>query len=185
MPRIILFNGPPYSGKTTAAGILSELLRNKGQSVHRDSFAAPMKHYLATLIGERYEFIKKDEVHPALNGHTPRQFLIKESEDHMKPTYGVDVYGRALAHRITQLPLSPTFIIIDDSGFIEESEAMAAAFGLASLRIIRVLRPDHTFANDSRGYIEPVAFTLDNDGDEDNLRFMLYGIATQLIGELE
>lgn len=179
--KIVLFNGPPYSGKTTAASILSEILRTKGWAIHRDAFAAPMKHFIATLLGERYEHIKKDDPHPALLGGTPRAFLVALSEGWMKPLYGVDAFGRTLANRVIQLDLAPTFVIVDDSGFKEEYQALVSTFGSNSVRIVGIHRPGYSFKGDSRAYLPEPHHILNNDTDEYNLRFNIEAIANLLI----
>jgi tRNA uridine 5-carbamoylmethylation protein Kti12 len=53
MTKWIVFNGPPQSGKTTAAAIMRSRIweaarrTNSAASVHVDSFAAPTKHFVA------------------------------------------------------------------------------------------------------------------------------------------
>lgn len=146
--RFILLNGPPRSGKTFLSKLISERLTLSGFHPAKESFAAPMKNYLASALGERYEDLAKDQPHPVLRGYTPREFLISESEDHMKVRYGDDVYGRLLYHRIMRLIPLPDFVVVDDCGFASEAQPLGEHESI----LIKVVRPGTSFEGDSRSY---------------------------------
>lgn len=146
--RFILLNGPPKSGKTFLSKLISERLSLVGYHPAKESFAAPMKNYLASALGERYEDLAKDMPHPVLRGYTPREFLIAESEQHMKVRYGTDIYGRLLYHRVMRLLPNPDYVVIDDCGFAEEAEPL----GEHEAILVKVIREGTSFENDSRSY---------------------------------
>lgn len=163
--RFIILNGPPYSGKSTIARELSSYLREKHIPTVSDSFAAPMKHFIATALGEQYAVLPKDAPRAELAGYSVREFLIDLSENYIKPHYGDGAYGRWLYHRIGRLNPAPTFVIADDGGFIEEFDALSGG-NRKRIVLIKITRPKHDFSNDSRNYlpIDP-DFTIENDGD--------------------
>lgn len=177
MTRFVLFNGPPSSGKTTSARHMVTLLRNRSLRVESDSFATPIKHFIATLLGESYSKIKKDTMYPELQGETPRSVLIALSEEFMKPRYGEDVFGRMLYHRSLRFAPTPDFVICDDSGFLPEFEAL----GERNNRIlIRIVRSGYTYAGDSRNYLDEPDLLLTNDGSLTDLFGMVAGLAYTL-----
>src|SRR6187431_1303237 len=98
--QFILVNGPPYSGKSTIVREVSSQMQQRHVSVVSDSFAAPMKHFIATALGEQYATLPKDAPRAELSGYSVREFLIDLSENYIKPRYGDGAYGRWLYHRI-------------------------------------------------------------------------------------
>lgn len=157
--RFIVLNGPPSSGKTTIARELSRYLTERGYSCISDSFAAPMKHFIATALGMQYHAMPKEAPRAELSGFSVREFLIDLSEIHIKPRYGEGVFGRWLLHRVGRLYPPPAFVICDDGGF----EAEYAMLGKQAI-LVRIKRPGHDFNNDSRHYIDSPAYTFNNNG---------------------
>src|SRR6185295_4198039 len=92
------------------------------------------------------------------NGFSVRQFLIKLSENHMKPLYGQDFFARCLVYRA----LAPhaernKIIIVDDCGFETEAAACDNRY------VIRLVREGCNFANDSRSYLKHFDHICFND----------------------
>src|SRR3990167_1573504 len=174
--NFVVFNGPPESGKTTAANWLCTMLANKQLIVQKDSFAAPMKRYLTVALNMSYEDIKKDIPMAVLSGNTPRQFLISESEDHMKPKYGPDIFGRLLHYRALPYQPLPNVIVVDDSGFVEELQSL----GEYEPILVRIRRVGMTFERDSRSYLPNPAFEINNDGDLDWLHGAIGALSVQI-----
>lgn len=171
----IVLNGPPYSGKSTASRELSRMLNEKARTIS-DSFAAPMKHFIATLLGEAYADMDKDKPRPELSGYSVRQFLIDLSQNYMKPRYGDDVYGRMLLHRALRYPgKKPRFVVCDDGGFAEELAA------LDNHLLVRVERPGHDFSSDSRTYLPDPHWVIVNDSTVDELWIQVRKLAHEIL----
>lgn len=179
--KYIVLNGPPKSGKSSAAHWLSraikELHRQQGQQVlmQVDAFAAPMKHFIATALAERYGDMDKDKMRPELNGYSAREFLIHMSEHYMKERYGEDVFARLLVYRNLKHVPAPDYVVIDDGGFAVEKMALTKPY------IIRVTRPGCDYSKDSRHYWDDPSFTLVNDADYDTLYMRVTTIARGIV----
>src|SRR5690349_5487301 len=111
----VVLNGPPRSGKSTAAKYILDGLLAKSYKVNTDSFAAPMKHFIATTMAEQYHNLQKDVPIAELNGYSVREFLIDLSESYIKPRYGDDFFGRMLFYRQLRYTPPPDFVVVDDS----------------------------------------------------------------------
>jgi hypothetical protein len=169
----VVLNGPPRSGKTTIARELVRTLAEKGAVTIGDSFAAPMKHFIATALGEKYkDIIDKDMPRAELRGYSVREFLIDLSESYIKPRYGSDAYGRWLAHRALRYSPLPEYVVCDDGGFASELDALDRFF------LVQVSRPGVTFGNDSRSYIDDPHYVFDNNGHIDELWIKVRRLAT-------
>ncbi len=159
--KFIILNGPPGSGKSTVyARQLTNFLRNLHHKVVvQDSFAAPMKQFIAAALGEKYSDLAKDYPLAVLSGYSVREFLIDLSERYMKERYHDDIYGRLLYHRALRYSPVPDYIVVDDGGFVPEKDALGThAF------IVRIMRPGHDFSKDARGYLPNPNWTIDNCG---------------------
>lgn len=177
-PRIILLNGPAGSGKDS---IGKEIL-NQGLTYSKiRKFAEPLKRAVSAffnLTPAEYDFYF--ETYEGKNtrsyrffGLTPREWLIKFSEDYAKVNGGKDVFGVLLADEIEKdFKEGYETIIVTDSGFQDEALALLRKFdGKADVLIVRLHRNGYTFAGDSRGYItfkdfvvfNPMELDIDND----------------------
>lgn len=159
---------------------LSELMRIDIQNdiydnVINDSFAAPMKLYIERLLGIPYHEIEKNKPMKELAGYTPRQFLISESEDHMKKRYGQDIFAKTLVARVLRRDDDPLFVVIDDGGFQPEVDALPKRL------LIRVERPGKSFEGDSRNYLPDPDFTLVNDGSLTDLDEKCSRLVTEIV----
>lgn len=178
MTRYVVFNGPPEAGKSTAAHMLIEFLRNKQLRVIPDSFATPMKHFVATMMAQQYHVMKKDAPVAELGGISVRRFLIHLSEEYMKPVYGTDIFGRMLYYRSLRAAPPPDFVVIDDSGFYPEFDALGEP---NNRYLVRVTRPGKTYDGDSRGYLNGFNFHITNDSDVEALRGNTYALSNTLV----
>lgn len=164
MPKFILLNGPPRSGKDTAAKmILNGDSINFDYLVNHMKFSAPLKEAFAAVmekdindfVVEYYED-HKEEIIPFL-GVSFRQWQIDFSEKFMKPLYGNDVLGRLFINRIqADLENGPDenwVYVISDCGFQVEVDHILKTFPPADVLLIRLFREGCTFVGDSRSYV--------------------------------
>lgn len=179
MPKLlityVLLNGPKYSGKTTMAATLCQQLRLHYSNIHQDSFAAPMKHFIATALSAKYSEIKKDVPVAELSGYSVREFLIDLSEQYMKVRYGEDIFGRLFHYRCLRINPLPRFVISDDCGFDVERDALPRSV------TVRIERPGHDFSGDSRNYLSNPDYTIVNDGTLNDLQTKMSQLAAILV----
>jgi len=149
---VVLLNGPPRSGKDTAANGL--LVARPGSALMR--FSAPLKVATHGLFGlpidpDRYED-SKDTPSADFMGLTPRGAYIAVSEQAVKRTFGRAFFGRVMVERLRRLT-GAEMAVMPDCGFAVETTPVIQAVGSANVILIRVHRPGYTFAHDSRSYI--------------------------------
>lgn len=166
--RIVFLNGPPRSGKDTAAHAI--LATFHGSALFR--FAGPLKRATHELFGlphstGHYED-RKGVSCPEFHGATPREAYIAVSESMVKPVLGVDFFGRVLADRLARVD-GLSLAVVPDSGFAAEAAPVLERFGRENVMLIRVHADGRrcSFDGDSRGYISlPGVHTvaLPNDG---------------------
>lgn len=175
----IVFNGLPECGKSTAARwlckALEELFRRKGvfKLCHLDSFAAPMKHFLATALSEPYADMNKTKARAELNGYSVREFNIDLAQNYIKQRYGDDAFARWLVYRQLRYIPAPDYVIIDDGGFDVERNALTDPF------IVRITGRG-SYSNDSRVYWMEPSVIIDNSSGYDHLFLQVSIIARQL-----
>lgn len=173
--KVVFFNGPPRSGKDTAANALhrvlprSRVMKFAGilkRSVHMD-FGLPPE-----LPDDAFEPCK-DEPHPAFFGKTPRQAYIEKSEKRQKPYLGFDIYGRTLLRRMWRAYQEGvrTFLL-SDSGFILEALPVTEVVDRQNCLLVRIHADKRgcSFENDSRNYIhlnEVTTIDVENNGAVD------------------
>jgi hypothetical protein len=180
--KIVFLNGPPHSGKDTAA----EMLLQNFPGVIR-KFAAPLKQSAAGMLGETVEWIEanKDKPDPRLNGETVRSFLINISEKLIKPLYGKQFFGKCMVGELDKLVGNTEFVFITDSGFFDEAIPVVNAFGVSNCLLVQVRRPGKTFEKDSRSYWQMHDLrlvNLFNDGRIDQLGDKLFGVLSNVWG---
>lgn len=147
--KIIVLNCPPRSGKDTIA---AEFVKNDGYTML--SFKAQLIE-IALLISnvsrqewdERYETMK-DVPWDRLGGLSQRQYLIKISEEWVKPVHGKDYFGKIIAEN--SHPRNT--YILPDGGFEEEIFPLYEKYA-SQLLILQWSRNDCTFEHDSRDWI--------------------------------
>lgn len=177
MPKFILLNGPPRSGKDTAAGIILNILARADLTAYEDKLSAPIKEAFAAVVGADvngfnvvgYEN-RKEEVLDIF-GVSFRQWQIDFSEKFMKPLYGRDIFGVLLLER-AKLEAHTDYCVVSDCGF----EVEAAALAKEDFIIIQFHRPGCTFEGDSREWVEVPGktFYVKNDGSLAELETALY-----------
>lgn len=191
--RIILLNGPPSSGKDTAARVLVEEIRRHSPNGAYDykflRMSHPIKRAFAGLVDrpidewgnvEEWEGIK-DLPSELLEGTSYRQWQINFSEKLMKPTYGKDIFGRIFCETLYPLYNEQWDgdVIVPDCGFQVESDCVVNLLPGVDVLLMKLKRAGTNFDKDSRGYVEITGHyscTVYNDGSLDQLRTKVLNI---------
>jgi hypothetical protein len=203
-PTLILFNGPPGSGKDAAGQIVKRYYDGPGSAL-LTKFANAVKTGSHHAIGANpdplaFEQIKDVPQPGIMNGRTFREVYIAYSEAFMKPLFGERVFGTMLGNSIRDLYAAddlngpiPSLILVTDSGFLPEAEELLVArdwsndliFDQANVILIRMHRDGCDFEGDSRGYISlneagysVREYDVQNNGTLDDLEMAL----RQIIG---
>lgn len=151
---VVILNGPPGSGKDTMAKAFYDC--NPQVSVNLCSFKNPMFDIALAATGltkpewwARYNDRKlKEEPWDRLHGLTCREFLIKISEEWIKPWAGKQAFSQLAASQV-----KPGINIFTDGGFEEEFAYMVDEFGRRNVKLIRLHREGYDFSKDSRDYL--------------------------------
>lgn len=174
MPKFIVLNGPPKSGKDTIGQALYAELTFRGVKVKREKFASPIKDAVAAFLGltevERTMYFENPEVkdHPSrvFFNKTPRQVLISFSEDWVKQKFGAEAFGYLLKLRTEDLP--DDYIVVTDCGFDVELNP----FDVTDIAVVRLHRDGCSYKNDSRGYItrdDIFSFDVKNNNEPEHI----------------
>lgn len=167
--KIILFNGPPHSGKDTAA----RLLTRHFAPVAIERFSMPIKRAFASFMDapidalgnvHGYEDHKDTPMNDFTKRPTYREWQIAFSEQLNKPLFGDDVFTRLLIRRLERR--SPgTTMLIPDCGFQIECDTLRAVSHMdLHIQLLRVHRAGCDFSLDSRSYLfDPSAIDIHND----------------------
>lgn len=156
--KIILLNSAPNSGKDVAARYFAT-----HYCFHHKEFKAKLFELTKCIYsvsdedwGNLYTRENKEKPSELLDGLTPRQALIKVSENIIKPNFGKDYFGKAAAKELLN-----GVNIFSDSGFVEEVLPLIAKVGRENILLVKIFRPGETFEkyNDSRGYLPNTLFT--------------------------
>lgn len=172
MGKIILLNGPPSSGKDTAAKHIRQWYIQKHWVTERtaksarnyavlDRMSMPIKRAFAGTMGlpitedgivEPWESRKEEVIHDF--GVSYRQWQIDFSESFLKG-YREEIFGRLLVARIKRRfeKNIANLIIVPDCGFSIEIDVLYEEFEREDILLIRCHRPGFTFAGDSRSYV--------------------------------
>lgn len=159
--QIVLFNGPPGSGKDTLAMALAYKYRGVGTKVSLEKFAAPLKAAVPAFYGISdadfsamdHNVEEKSIPRDCFLGLSCREAQIKLSEIYGKPVHGNDFFGKILVQKILDLPNDVGLVFVSDSGFREEAEMLVCAFGAENVKIVTISRRYCSFEGDSRSYI--------------------------------
>lgn len=195
--KLILLNGPPRSGKDTAAKIIQDYFGLRWTVVH-DKFSAPHKAAFAAMISGHYDAKHfrvwdyeehKEKPIPLLNNASFRQWQIDFSEKFMKPLYGGAIFAKLFLERRTpRMRDEGMLCVVSDCGFRVEYETVADAWPHEDLLLLVLRRPGYDFSKDSRHYVEVyesdgASFcVIDNGGTLKDLEIQLLNVVTLFIG---
>ena len=148
---IVIFNGPPGSGKDEAA------------SLYKENFGFGNLSFKYQLFKETIDFFKVDKdwfmqgyddreqkevVEHALGDHSRREAMIHVSENVMKPKKGLDYFGKLVAEEIED----DVHYAVADGGFVEELKPLIERVGSENIVIVQITREGHDYSSDSRRY---------------------------------
>lgn len=167
--KAVLFNGPPYCGKDTAAEWLNECVSRRYDTLEMHPLIMKMAESLKlathALFGEEHLPAHafegcKDKPHPVFLGNTPRQCYIDLAEKFGKPIYGKDFFAKVFVNRMKRRVQDELYgthydalVICSDLGFSAEAQVVIDAIGKENVLIVHIKRDGTDFSNDSRGYI--------------------------------
>ena len=151
---VIVFNGAPGCGKD-AACLFYKTLGYKHLSFKEELFKETFKFFNVSkewfMEGYDNRSIKEAPV-PQLevNGQilSRRDAMIYVSEQHVKPKYGKEYFGKKLSEQIT----ADGLFCVSDGGFQEELSPIINRFGADIIVIIQLTREGCNFSSDSRRY---------------------------------
>lgn len=149
---IVILNAPPHSGKDTIANHLVAT----GEFAKRE-FKQGIYDIAEVVLGENYSLFQmhlasrshKETPKDYLQGLTPREFLIKVSEEWIKPTLGEDYFGKALLRSLPE----DLHTVVSDGGFNEEVLSLLKGTNPPLVIVVRMHREGYSFEGDSRNYI--------------------------------
>lgn len=148
---IVIFNGPPGSGKDEAASFYKNSFAFSSLSFKHVLFKETIKHFGVThqwfMDGYNDRDIKerKEEV---LGNRSRREAMIYMSEEVIKPNYGKDFFGRQVANEIED----GVHYAISDGGFVEELVPLIERVGRKNIVIVQLTREGCSYSTDSRRY---------------------------------
>jgi hypothetical protein len=166
--QFVVFTGPSHSGKSAAASILVSALRQRSRSAMHCSFELPMRQYLFSLIGRKYEM---DEPLPELLSKTPRDFLRLEAA-HLRFNYGPSALGKMLLARVSRWMMAPMYVVVDDGVSVLDCRA------LGNYVLVQIVRDkvDRVYP-----FVMPNAkMHIQNDGTLDDLKSKVASLMEEL-----
>jgi len=148
---IVIFNGPPGSGKDEAAAFYKENFGFGNLSFKYQLFKETINHFEVDeqWFMEGYDDrTTKEKQEVALNNMSRREAMIYVSEDILKPKQGLDYFGRTVAEEIED----GNHYAIADGGFVEELQPLVERVGAENIVIVQLTREGHDYSTDSRRY---------------------------------
>lgn len=148
---IILFNGPPGTGKDAAADFFKEKgfkhLSFKYQLFRETiSFFAVDEKWFMDGYKDR---LIKEQPEELLEGMSRREAMIYVSEEITKPAFGEDIFGKQVADEID---ITRDYCI-SDGGFIDELIPVINKVGSENFVLVQLTREGHDYSSDSRRYL--------------------------------
>jgi len=149
---VIIFNGPPGSGKDHACDFLEDLIfecqhrRMKEQLFECTTVLFNINWVdFMDLYNDRET---KEKPTCKLRGMSPREAMIFTSETVIKPNFGKDYFGLCAAEN-----LDFGLNVFSDGGFVEELEPIYKECD-GNMIIVQIHRDGCDFSSDSRSYID-------------------------------
>ena len=149
---IIIFNGPPGSGKDEAASYF------KHQGFKHVSFKYVLFKETIEYFGVPHDWFMRDyndrkikeRPESALRGFSRREALIHVSEEIIKPVKGLDFFGVCVAKEVRD----DVNYCISDGGFVEELIPIINKIGTENIVLVQLTRDGCDYSADSRRYFD-------------------------------
>ena len=192
MSKVILFNGPPSSGKDTACKIAGRWLgMNRYRYLHY-RFAQPLKDGVHAIFGmpdiATEHFAQTKEIpNPFMMGMTPRQAYIWMSEEVMKPKFGQSFFADIAANHIENFfkTQNADCVIVSDCGFQIEVDRLCERLGAHNVIVVQLHRNNCDYAKDSRGYVNSQGTTyMVANGDMETFRIEIERLVNDSVCDL-
>lgn len=152
---IVLFNGPPGSGKDCAADFFKHKKGWKHLSFKYQLYKETINYFGCDpeWFMERYDDRSVKEV-PSyqLGNMSCREAMIYVSEKIIKPKHGLDYFGKQVA---SEIDLSKDYAI-SDGGFVDELLPVINKVGTDNFILVQLTRKDCDYSTDSRRYFDGV-----------------------------
>lgn len=147
---IIIFNGPPGSGKDEAASYF------KRRGFKHLSFKYALFKETVAFFGVDEDWFMngyddrsvKERPEEMLEGMSRREALIYVSEEITKPAMGKDIFGVCVAQEI----VDGMNYCISDGGFVEELVPLINRVGADNMILVQLTREGCDYSSDSRRY---------------------------------
>lgn len=188
--KVVIFNGPPRSGKDAVSRMLVEHIEAQGVDIPilEESLSLPLRHIAYSMVGQTYHestYETFKETPFAEFGRTGRQLMIDASESFLKPTYGIEVMAKMLIERVKDFN---GLLLIRDGGFQIEVDPICEAYGPQNVYIVNCYRNGCSFDGDSREYIthqhSRYRMQFWNQGSLDDLRTEAGRIYGRLVNQI-
>ena len=150
---IVLFNGPPRSGKDAGADYFKKNYGWKHLSFKYQLYKETCKYFGCDYewFMERYDDRSVKEVpHVDLGHMSCREAMIYVSEQIVKPKRGLDYFGQLVANEID---LTKDYAI-SDGGFVDELIPVVEKVGSKNFVLVQLTRDGEDYSSDSRRYFQ-------------------------------
>lgn len=153
---IIIFNGPPGSGKDEAASYF------KRRGFKHLSFKYVLFKETVSFFGVDEEWFMngyndrsiKERPEDLLDGMSRREAMIYVSEEVTKPAFGQDIFGVHVASEVED----GVNYAISDGGFVEELVPLINRVGAENMLLVQLTREGCDYSSDSRRYFNGKLF---------------------------
>ena len=170
--KVIILNGAPNSGKDAIAGLIAEQGLFGQASFHSQVKETLFEQALAlSQINQQEWFDRyndrelKEQPWDKLGGLSVREFMIKVSEEYVKPLFGKVFYGQKAGELALGLISEGIHVAFSDGGFQGEFDQMQSIVGAENILLVRLHRVGCTFEGDSRSHLSNPAFEMDLHND--------------------
>lgn len=167
-PKLILFNGPPRSGKDTAANWAQAYCLHNRHVPYRRALASYFFDIMAPILAlpaaELIRTYEEEKDVKKYNGHSLRELIIKFSQTFAWPIFGDNFLAVRTADQFVRpcleshdssvtARMGPPVFIISDLGRPSELLPFLPFFAPENILIIRLYRYGSSFDGDCRQYV--------------------------------